>query len=101
MHPVTAHGFNFGLRGQDALARAIRSAWREGREFAAPSVLASYASEHRRTTHPLYLTTNALVALYTNDRAPARLLRKAMLHLGNHVHPARGFLLRRLTEHRA
>ena len=24
MHPVTAHGFNFGLLGQDALASAIR-----------------------------------------------------------------------------
>ena len=62
MHPVTAHGFNFGLYGVDALARALSAAADPG----AAAALARYDAEHRRTTLPIYLGTNAMVRLFTD-----------------------------------
>ncbi|HVW71294.1 MAG TPA: 5-demethoxyubiquinol-8 5-hydroxylase UbiM, partial [Steroidobacteraceae bacterium] len=50
MHPVTAHGFNFGLRSQDTLARLISAAWHDGRDIGAAPLLRAYDSEHRRAT---------------------------------------------------
>lgn len=77
MHPVTAHGFNFGLYGVDVLVRELK---RRGLAAAAlPKALAAYEAEHRRTTLPVYLGTNAIVSLFTDDRAPARLARQAVL----------------------
>ncbi|MFN4088685.1 MAG: 5-demethoxyubiquinol-8 5-hydroxylase UbiM [Alphaproteobacteria bacterium] len=82
MHPVTAHGFNFGLAGQDLLARSIAEAMRRGRDVADAGALVRYEREHRRATRPLYLATNATALLYTTDTPPARLLRDAVLACG-------------------
>jgi ubiquinone biosynthesis UbiH/UbiF/VisC/COQ6 family hydroxylase len=46
MHPVTAHGFNLGLEGQDALAKQIEKALLAGKDIAANYVLAKYNSHH-------------------------------------------------------
>jgi ubiquinone biosynthesis UbiH/UbiF/VisC/COQ6 family hydroxylase len=99
MHPVTAHGFNFGLHGQDMLAHRIRAALAEGRDFAAGPVLRGYEAEHRQATRGLYLATNATALLYTSDKLPARLLRGAALRLGNHLRPVRGAIVNRLMDH--
>lgn len=98
MHPVTAHGFNFGLHGQDILARRIQAAVSEGRDFGAGPVLRGYEAEHRQATRGLYLATNATALLYTSDRLPARVLRGAALRLGNHLRPVRGAIVSRLME---
>jgi ubiquinone biosynthesis UbiH/UbiF/VisC/COQ6 family hydroxylase len=98
MHPVTAHGFNFGLHGQDILAHRIRAALAERRDFAAGPVLRGYEAEHRQATRGLYLATNATALLYTSDRLPARLLRGAALRLGNHLRPVRGAIINRLMD---
>jgi ubiquinone biosynthesis UbiH/UbiF/VisC/COQ6 family hydroxylase len=98
MHPVTAHGFNFGLHGQDILARRVRAAVAAGRDFAAGPVLRGYEAEHRQNTRGLYLATNATALLYTSDRLPARLLRDAALRLGNHIRPVRGAIISHLME---
>lgn len=98
MHPVTAHGFNFGLHGQDILARRVKAALSEGRDFAAGPVLRGYEAEHRQATRGLYLATNATALLYTSDRLPARVLRGAALRLGNHLRPVRGAIVSRLME---
>lgn len=78
MHPVTAHGFNFGLAGAVRLADAMRDA----RDVGDPRLLARWAVRHRAAVLPLYLATRALVGLYTDDRLPARIVRRAVLHLG-------------------
>ncbi|MDE2501873.1 MAG: 5-demethoxyubiquinol-8 5-hydroxylase UbiM, partial [Burkholderiales bacterium] len=57
MHPVTAHGYNFGLYGVETLARELAAARSAARPLAA--ALQAYASEHRRATLPIYLGTNA------------------------------------------
>lgn len=98
MHPVTAHGFNFGLRGADTLAREIKSALHLGLDIGAESVLEAYHTQHRRATHPIYLGTNALVWLYTNTHGPAKFLRSALLKAGNILPPVRSLITGQLTE---
>lgn len=79
MHPVTAHGYNFGLYGVEVLARALRRAHQARQDIGQLSVLQPYEAEHRRNTLPVYLGTNAVVSLFTHESAPARLARRAVL----------------------
>jgi ubiquinone biosynthesis UbiH/UbiF/VisC/COQ6 family hydroxylase len=89
MHPVTAHGFNLGLRGAETLAREILSAQQRGRDIAAPEALGRYEAAHRLATGPLYAGTNALARLYAEESPPARLLRHAVLRAGGVLSPFR------------
>ncbi len=83
MNPMTAHGFNLGLRGQDTLAGLIRAAAARGEDIAAPGLLGEYERAHRRATWPLYAGTNLLARLYAGEGLAARLARPAALRLGN------------------
>lgn len=85
MHPVTAHGYNFGLLGVATLAATLSEAQRRRLPLHDPRLLADYARRHRRATRPLYLATRLVAALYTEDAAPARALRKAALGLARRV----------------
>jgi 2-polyprenyl-6-methoxyphenol hydroxylase-like FAD-dependent oxidoreductase len=85
MHPVTAHGYNFGLYGVEVLVREIERARRAGRDIGEIAVLQGYENEHRRVTLPVYLGTNAIVTLFTDERAPAKLARKAVLRISEGV----------------
>ncbi|PXW91916.1 ubiquinone biosynthesis UbiH/UbiF/VisC/COQ6 family hydroxylase [Sphaerotilus hippei] len=85
MHPVTAHGYNFGLYGVEVLVGALKAARGAGRDIGAPDTLQPYEAAHRRTTLPVYLGTNAVVSLFTDERAPARLARKAVLAVAEHA----------------
>jgi ubiquinone biosynthesis UbiH/UbiF/VisC/COQ6 family hydroxylase len=87
MHPVTAHGYNFGLYGVEVLARSLAAARGAGRDIGAAEVLAPYGDEHRRATLPTYLGTNALVKLFTDDHAPAKLLRRVVLAAAENLPP--------------
>lgn len=87
MHPVTAHGFNFGLLSIEALSRELRSAHAAGRDIGAPEPLARYQRQHRLATRPLYEATRLVATLYTAEAAPARLLRDAALRLAERVTP--------------
>lgn len=85
MHPVTAHGFNFGLSGQQTLATAVLAARHRNEDIGGSSVLRLFEVLHRRNTRPLYLATNALVRLYTDETAAGRLARQAVLHAGRYL----------------
>jgi len=98
MHPVTAHGFNFGLRGLDTLAGEIRAALAAGRDFAAPAPLARYERTHQGATRPLYLATQAIVTLFTNDAAPVRMVRDLLLRTVDRVAPFKKLIANSLTE---
>ena len=87
MHPVTAHGFNFGLLGVNTLSQAILRAHTAGTDIASSQVLEGYEKVHRRATRPLYLATQLVSTLYTNDSSPARLLRDAALRVGEALIP--------------
>ena len=98
MHPVTAHGFNLGLQSQHRLATIIGKAAAQGRDIAARSGLAAYERGHRLASRPLYEATNAITALYTDDRLPARVLRRAGLRLAHGVAPFRQLIAAHLTQ---
>ncbi|QDH25532.1 FAD-dependent hydroxylase [Neokomagataea tanensis] len=84
MHPITAHGFNLGLKGQETLARAIADG---PKDAGAPSSLARYERQHRRATLPLYAGTNAIATLYTRDSTPAMAVRRLGLGLADRLIP--------------
>jgi 2-polyprenyl-6-methoxyphenol hydroxylase-like FAD-dependent oxidoreductase len=98
MHPVTAHGFNLGLVGQDTLAGLVRAAHTRGADIASDEVLQRYDRAHRRATLPLFLATNAIVRLYTDDSPPARLVRGALLGAASRVAPIGSLLTRILMQ---
>jgi ubiquinone biosynthesis UbiH/UbiF/VisC/COQ6 family hydroxylase len=83
MHPVTAHGFNFGLRGAFGLGREIHIAIRQSKDIGAPDGLRRYESGHKRDTLPLFAATNAIAKLYSDERPLARFTRGAALRLMN------------------
>jgi ubiquinone biosynthesis UbiH/UbiF/VisC/COQ6 family hydroxylase len=87
MHPVTAHGFNFGLLSIDNLASIVRAAHATGADIAAPAGLERFERSQRRATLPLYLATQLITQLYTRDNPPARALRTLALHVGERFTP--------------
>ena len=87
MLPITAHGFNLGLRGAHRLAAEMRAALNRGEDFAAPAVLRRHETAHRLAAWPLFQGTNALARLYSAESLPARLARHAALRLGNNLPP--------------
>ncbi len=96
MHPVTAHGFNLGLSGQDLLASAITKAHAKGKPFWSSALLQRYQHQHMLTTRPIYHGTNSIVGLFTNDSFPATLLRKAALRLSNNIPPVKWAIQQKL-----
>ena len=98
MHPVTAHGFNLGLRGQNTLALQIQTALMYGLDIGSQTILEKYQLKHKRACKPLYLGTNAIVKLYTDDSFFSKILRKTVLRIGNNFIPAKKIILNQLTE---
>ncbi len=101
MHPVTAHGFNLGLRGAHTLANEMKTALQTGCDFSSRTVLERYSRKHRRASLPLYHGTNALVRLYTKDTPSAKFARRTLLRLGNRIGPAKRLIMNQLTEIKA
>lgn len=97
MHPVTAHGFNLGIGGADILATVINEAHARGEDFASQAVLKRYERRHMSHTLFLFHGTNSIVKLFTNETAPARLLRSAVVRLSNNLPPVKFFISRQLT----
>ncbi|PKO51235.1 MAG: hypothetical protein CVU27_06655 [Betaproteobacteria bacterium HGW-Betaproteobacteria-20] len=87
MHPVTAHGFNFGLKGIATLTAEIKAAIASGQDIASNRLLLRYEQKHRRDTRPLFFATHAIAKIYGSDSPPARLLRAGALRLGNRITP--------------
>ncbi len=101
MHPVTAHGFNFGLQSQQRLSALINEAADNGADFASSSLLARYERGHRLATRPLYEATNAIASLYNDSRLPARMLRGAALRAAHGLVPFRKMIAGHLTQRMA
>ncbi|HNW03322.1 MAG TPA: FAD-dependent hydroxylase, partial [Burkholderiaceae bacterium] len=97
MHPVTAHGFNFGLRGIDALARGVLAAQAAGQDIASTALLARFERTHRWATRPVYLATQLITRLYTSEAPPARGLRDLALRAGERFTPFKRAIAASLT----
>ena len=89
MHPVTAHGFNLGLKGLEIITKEIKSAIKHKIDFGLPLVLRKYQSKLHRIAIPIYLSTNGIVSLYTNTTVPAMLARQFLLRAVNIIKPVK------------
>jgi ubiquinone biosynthesis UbiH/UbiF/VisC/COQ6 family hydroxylase len=87
MHPVTAHGFNFGLKGISTLSSEIKVALAYGKDIADNNLLLRYERTHRRDTRPLFVATHAIAKLYASDSPPASFLRASALRIGSRITP--------------
>jgi ubiquinone biosynthesis UbiH/UbiF/VisC/COQ6 family hydroxylase len=87
MHPVTAHGFNLGLKGLEIISKEIKLAIERKIDFGLPLVLRKYQSKLHRVAIPIYLSTNGIVSLYTNTTVPAMLARQLVLRAVNNIKP--------------
>lgn len=101
MHPVSAHGFNFGLYGAEVLSQTLRRAILSGLDIGKMSVLEEFAVTHRRQTRPMYEGINSIVQLYTDDRAGAKILRKGILAAGRALKPVQRLIVGNLTRDKA
>jgi ubiquinone biosynthesis UbiH/UbiF/VisC/COQ6 family hydroxylase len=97
MHPVTAHGFNFGLLGVKKLSEEIVTAHKAARDIGDQALLLRYQRSHRLKTKPLFLMTRLITDIYTKESPPAKLLRKALLHISERVTPFKRSIATSLT----
>ncbi len=98
MHPVTAHGFNFGLQGADILTTHISNAYSQGMDIGNEKLLALYSRDHRNLTWPLYKMTEKMIELYSKNTITARMARKAALRIAELSLPIKDILMARLGE---
>ena len=98
MHPVTAHGFNLGLSGQQLLAKEIRSAVARRSSIAASSLLGRYERKHMLSTRLMFHGTNEIVRLFTDERPLAKLARTLTLRVANRLPPIKRVIRNKLTE---
>jgi ubiquinone biosynthesis UbiH/UbiF/VisC/COQ6 family hydroxylase len=87
MHPVTAHGFNLGLKGMEILNKVISDALKNKMDIGSIDILDKYQSKLHREAAPVYLATNSIVNLYTSNILPAKLTRQFALRFVNTVKP--------------
>ena len=87
MHPVTAHGFNFGLLSVAALTQEIATALHTKADIGSASLLQRYEGKQKRATLPLFWMTRLVVEIYTRDTAPAKLVRKLLLRVSDKLTP--------------
>ncbi|MBP7453237.1 MAG: 5-demethoxyubiquinol-8 5-hydroxylase UbiM [Ottowia sp.] len=100
MHPVTAHGFNFGLLVIETLSTELLVAHAAGRDVGAPDALARYERRHRLATRPLYEATRLIATIYTAESPPVRLLRTALLRVADRITPFKRAIAASLMGHR-
>ena len=98
MHPVTAHGFNLGLSGQQLLAKEILSAVARRSSIAASLLLGRYERKHMLSTRPMFHGTNEIVRLFTDERPLAKLARALTLRVANRLPPIKRAIRNKLTE---
>ena len=97
MHPVTAHGFNLGLSSADLLAKLVLEAEQRGQDIGATSLLEKYNTKHMLHAQPIYHGTNMLLKLFTNETAPAKILRGLVLRASNNFPPLKKLITKQLT----
>ena len=89
MHPVTAQGFNLGLKGLEILINEVKAAIKNKTDIGLTAILRNYQSKLHRVAAPVYLATNAIINLYTSTILPAKLTRQFILRFVNTVKPVK------------
>ena len=89
MHPVTAHGFNLGLKGLNILIDEIKTAVKNKSDIGLTNILKNYQYKLHRVAAPVYLATNSIINLYTSNIWPAKLTRQFILRFVNTIKPVK------------
>ena len=89
MHPVTAHGFNLGLKGIEILTKVIKDALKNKMNIGSIKVLNEYQFKLHREAAPVYFATNSIVNLYTSNILPAKITRQLALRFVNTIKPVK------------
>lgn len=98
MHPVTAHGFNFGLRSVETITSIIAGAQSRGQDYASMALLAQYNRLHRMATRPLYMATNFIATLFTRRDPLAGAVRFGLHKLASRIPFAQRIISRQLVD---
>lgn len=98
MHPVTAHGFNLGLRGQNILANLVKEALDNGQDIGSKSLLKLFERKHIFLTRMMFFGTNGIVALFTNDAPVIKQIRRFVLNFAERFPPIKHLITQHLTE---
>lgn len=98
MHPVTAHGFNLGLRGQDILATLIKQSLEKSEDIGSQSLLKTFEKKHIHLTRIMFFGTNGIVALFTNDAPVIKQVRRFVLNFAERFPPIKHLITRHLTQ---
>ena len=98
MHPVTAHGFNLGLRSQDILSNSINKALNNGADIGSDNLLREYENKQIYLSKLMYFGTNGIVSLFTNDDVKVKKIRQLVLKFANRFPPVKSLITKHLTE---
>ena len=98
MHPVTAHGFNLGLRSAVSLGDMILRAARKDRDIGSPRLLRRYEMEHRAVAAPMFAATSMLVNVFNDDSTAGQVVRPALLRVAAGLAPVRTGMARMLMQ---
>ncbi|MEM9724079.1 MAG: FAD-dependent monooxygenase [Pseudomonadota bacterium] len=79
IHPIAGQGLNYGLRDAAALAETLGDAAGRGEDLGEVSVLRRYERWRRPDSLAIAAATHGFNALFSNDVAPVRWLRRAGL----------------------
>ncbi|HEX6144829.1 MAG TPA: FAD-dependent monooxygenase [Geminicoccaceae bacterium] len=94
-HPIHAQGFNLGVRDVGTLVGLLAEAKQAGRDLGGSGLLLDYARRRRGDTWLTVNLTDGLARLFSNDLAPARLIRGIGLSLIDGLPPLKAMAMRR------
>ena len=94
VHPIHAQGFNMGVADIGVLADLLAGARAQGRDPGDPGLLLAYERARWWDNERRLRLTDGLNRLFSNDIAPARALRGAMLRALNSIPPLKALAVR-------
>ena len=97
VHPIAGQGLNIGIRDVAVLAEVITEALRLGLDPGSVNVLEAYEQSRRFDNMMMLAATDGLNKLFSNDIAPARLVRDVGLAMVNKTLPLKRVLMRHAT----
>jgi 2-octaprenyl-6-methoxyphenol hydroxylase len=79
IHPISAQGFNLGLRDVAVLAELLADAQRDGTDIGSDELLQTYCDRRRRDHERMIAYTDGLVRIFSQTFLPVRVARSAGL----------------------
>jgi 2-octaprenyl-6-methoxyphenol hydroxylase len=95
IHPIHAQGFNLAVRDVATLAEVLVEAQRAGRDVGDPEMLLRYHRLRRADARIVAGMTDGLNSLFSNDLAPAKVVRGLGLSALDRMPPLKHLAMRR------